>query len=77
MIGIWAVAWNTIIGPVAFGLMVKYFGQRVIDSHWGDSARLKNERQESIYGVPTYNTEAMTTQETKVKGTGTQDKSDV
>lgn len=77
MIGIWAVAWNTIIGPVAFGLMVKYFGQRVIDSHWGDTARLRNERQESIYGGPTFNADASTTQETKVKDTGNQDKGDV
>ncbi|TIB81553.1 Sodium/hydrogen exchanger [Wallemia mellicola] len=77
LIGIWAVAWNTIIGPVAFGLMVKYFGQRVIDSHWGDTARLRIERQESIYAAPTLNTEATITQETKVKGTGTQDNSDV
>ncbi|TIB34907.1 hypothetical protein E3P84_01551 [Wallemia ichthyophaga] len=46
LIGIWAVAWNTIIGPVAFGLLVRFFGQKIIDSHWGSTLRIKLEQEE-------------------------------
>ena len=61
LIGIWAVAWNTIVGPVAFGQLVKFFGQSIIDSHWGDTLRLKLEEQsrKSISGGPTINSMAV------------------
>lgn len=46
LIGIWAVAWNTIIGPVAFGQLVKFFGQSIIDSQWGNTLRLRLEEED-------------------------------
>ncbi|TIA97040.1 hypothetical protein E3P77_01326 [Wallemia ichthyophaga] len=46
LIGIWAVAWNTIIGPVIFGQLVKFMGKGVIDSHWGSTLRIRLEQEE-------------------------------
>lgn len=33
--GVWAILLNTIIGPVAVGLLVKYCGKRVGEGEWG------------------------------------------
>ncbi|RAK96881.1 cation:proton antiporter [Aspergillus ibericus CBS 121593] len=33
--GVWAILLNTIIGPVAVGLIVKFYGKRIVDGEWG------------------------------------------
>ncbi|PYI03463.1 Sodium/hydrogen exchanger [Aspergillus sclerotiicarbonarius CBS 121057] len=33
--GVWAILLNTIIGPVAVGLIVTLYGQRIADGEWG------------------------------------------
>lgn len=35
LVGIWAVAVCTIMGPVAFGLLVKKEGERIKSGRWG------------------------------------------
>ncbi|KAB8068820.1 Sodium/hydrogen exchanger [Aspergillus leporis] len=35
IIGVWAILLNTIIGPVAVGLLVKYYGKRIAEGEWG------------------------------------------
>ncbi|BGP12320.1 hypothetical protein JCM10213v2_000233 [Rhodosporidiobolus nylandii] len=35
LLGIWAVALCTIVGPVAFGALVRRWGERVVEGRWG------------------------------------------
>lgn len=35
LVGVWAVAVCTIVGPVAFGLLVKKEGERIKGGRWG------------------------------------------
>lgn len=33
--GVWAILLNTIVGPMAVGLLVKYYGKRIGGGEWG------------------------------------------
>jgi hypothetical protein len=33
--GVWAILLNTIIGPMAVGLLVKFYGKRIGEGEWG------------------------------------------
>ena len=33
--GVWAILLNTIIGPVAVGLLVKFYGKHIGEGKWG------------------------------------------
>jgi hypothetical protein len=33
--GVWAILLNTIIGPVAVGLLVRFYGKKIEEGEWG------------------------------------------
>jgi Kef-type K+ transport system membrane component KefB len=49
LVGVWAVVLNTLLGPIAVGLLMRRIGGRVLDGPWGD---VKEETEKTPTSTP-------------------------